>query len=186
MSHTASFLTDYLFPGLLIGCGCLGLGVVTAIGHRPSGSRQKEHQAAKAPPAASMTPARARPAMPASPAVRALPSVARPRVAPLRRVSRPTRLRLSFGKRQTRVSDVDRERLRIFWAAAKPGPKARVTVVGHAVGRRGRRRARRRARRVVALLRQMGVAAASIAEPQVAPDDGGAGGSAVTIVIGKR
>ena len=33
MSQTASFLTDFLFPGLLIACGCLGLGVVNGIGN---------------------------------------------------------------------------------------------------------------------------------------------------------
>jgi type IV pilus biogenesis protein CpaD/CtpE len=99
---------------------------------------------------------------------------------------RPTRHRLGFGKGQTRVTDVERERLRIFLAATKLGSGARVTVVGHGKGRRGQRRARKRAVRVVALLRQMGVTEASIAEPEVAPDGSGAGGRVVTIAIRKR
>jgi len=84
------------------------------------------------------------------------------------------------------VTDAERERLRIFLATAKPGPGSRVTVVATVVGRRGRRRARQRARRVVVLLRQLGVAAASIDEPRVAPDDAGKGGPTVTIAVGKR
>lgn len=186
MSQTAYFFTDYLFPGLLVGCGCLGLVVVNLTAHQPSGSRRKGHQVAQPQPAVPMAPAHVRPATPASSVMSARVVGPQPRTAPLRRLSRPTVHNLDFAKRRTRVTDAERERLRIFLAGAKPGSGSRVTVVGHGAGRRGRRRARKRARRVVALLQQLGVDAASIAEPKVAPNDGGAGGSAVTIVIRKR
>lgn len=179
MSQTATFLTDFLFPGLLIGCGCLGLGVVNAIGHRPAESRPYGARVAKAP-------ARARPVKLASPAPRPQPRIARPRVASLRSEVRPSRHRLGFGRARTQVSDVERERLRVFLATAKPRPGRRVTVVGHGAGKLEQRRAKRRAEAVVALLKQLGVAAASLAEPPVVPDASGADGHAVTIVVGKR
>lgn len=186
MSQRASFLTDFLFPGLLIACGCLGLGVVNAIGHGKGAPRQKGTRVGKGSPPKPMTPARARPVEAVRPTTRVGSRNAPPRVAPLRRVSEPTQHRLGFGKRQLRVSDVERERLRVFLAAAKPGPESRIKVVAQGVGRRGKRRARKRAEGVAAILRQLGVAAVTIADPQVVSDNGGTDGSAVTIVIGKR
>lgn len=184
MSQTASFLTDYLFPGLLIGCGCLGLGVVNSLAQgagetarsapRGTSAAGAGHRQAAAPVSARPTPARA---------VMRARRTASGRVAPLQRVVRPTRHHVRFTGRGTRVSDAERERLRIFLAAAQPGAENLVTVVGHPSGRRGKRRARRRAARVVKLLQELGVVA--IGAPQVALDESGAG-RAVTIVVGKR
>ncbi len=182
MSQIASFLTDFVFPGLLICCGCLGLGVVNALGNSTAGA-PSEKPAARAPSVS--TTQRTRVGKTKLPVVRPRP---RPqlRVAPLRPMVAVTRLRLGFDKGRFRVTDAQRERLRIFLASAKPGAGARFNVVGYGVGRRGQKRAHQRAKRVVALLRQLGVAAASIAAPQVAPDDAGETGPAVTIVIGKQ
>jgi outer membrane protein OmpA-like peptidoglycan-associated protein len=164
MSQPASFFTNIVFPGLLISCGCLGLVVVNYLGQQSTRAPQGQQRVARVQPP---------------------PGGAGPRVAALQRKVWPKVHHFSFAKQQTRVMDTERERLRIFLAVAKPGTDSRVAVVGHGVGPSGRRLARKRAERVLALLRQLGVAA-SIAGPKAAPEDGGARGSAVTIVIRKR
>jgi len=191
MSHTASFLSDTLFPGLLIGCGCLGLVVVNFISHHPTGSPNKrtpQNRARRAQDqlALDRAPDRARPATAQGVQAPGPPGRASgPRVASLQRRPRPTVHHVAFAKGRTQVTDSARELLRVFVAAAKPGADARVTVVGHGAGAQGRRRARQRAERVMAFLRQLGVVG-SIAESKVAPKDGDARGQMVTITIGKR
>ncbi len=190
MSQTASFLTNKVFPGLLMGCGCLGLLVVNYLGQhplrsRPGKPRPDQVRSRQDQPLVSMAPVRVRRVAVGSSGARGPSGKTVPGVTSLDRRPRPTAHHMNFAKGRTQVVDIERERLRIFLAAAKPGSDSRVTVVGQGVGPRGRRRAQRRVKRVLALLRQFGVAA-SIADSKVTPGDGGAVGSAVTIEIRKR
>jgi hypothetical protein len=182
MSQTASFVTDYLFPGSLVACGCLGLAVVNLLAQGSRGGARWHRPALRARAAPPASPVR-RPPSRLSPVASALDE-ARPHAVALRPVARPTRHRLVFERRRTRVADAERERLRIFLAAARPGPAEQVVVLQHGP----RRAARRRVARVMALLRTLGMPTAQLAGPELAadPDDSSPGPGAVTIVIRKR
>ena len=190
MTRNASVVSDFVFPVLLMGCGCLGLVVINLISVRGSGAGARQPGMAPAvasrPEPMAAQPRRTPRGMKALPRVTITsPSMGGPRVAALMRPSAAVRLTLGFRRRRVGLSEAEIGRLSRFVAE---GPKSgsSVTVQGHGAGRSSRRRARRRVRRVVRVLKRLGVAPERIATPAVTPVGENGRADVVTVVIGQR
>ena len=191
MTRNASVLSDFVFPALLMGCGCLGLVVINLITVQrspaaPASKKGKAPDVALRPEPTAVKPRQSPRGMKALPRVTvASPTMGRPRVAALMRPAAAVRITLGFRRRRVELSEAEELRLSRVVAKGPMGPSA-VTVQGHGVDRSSRRRARRRVRRVVRVLRKLGVAAERIATPAVTSVGESGRGDGVTVVIGQR
>ncbi|MFH2010638.1 MAG: hypothetical protein ABI333_28815 [bacterium] len=193
MTRNVSVLSDFVFPALLMGCGCLGLVVINLISVQRSRPADRAQQPGRVPTGASRPGAKEAPPQPPSGGMRALPrvTVAPPPmggagVALLERPAPgPLRISLGFSRRRLQLSEEEQGRLSRF-IAQKPLGRKTVSVQGYGADEKSVRRARRRVRRVVGVLKRLGVPAERIAIPAVARVGPSGRVDVVTVVIGHR